>query len=123
MNSKNPVGPVIDPTAGRLQPWEHWHLDRIPNRPRPRQDDSRVDNSAEKREYEERLRAEVNKRIQMERAMQDEINRLRREMEDSKRRPRTPDKTKQNQSPTNLTNKQPVPDLFRKLFDSMNRSK
>jgi hypothetical protein len=25
-------GPIIDPTAGRLQPWEHWHQDIVPHR-------------------------------------------------------------------------------------------
>lgn len=31
MNTANALGPIIDPTVGRLQPWEHWHSDRIPN--------------------------------------------------------------------------------------------
>jgi hypothetical protein len=25
-------GPVIDPTAGRLLPWEHWHQEVVPRR-------------------------------------------------------------------------------------------
>ena len=25
-------GPIIDPTVGRLQPWQHYHQDRIPKR-------------------------------------------------------------------------------------------
>ena len=30
-------GPVIDPTVGRMQPWEHWHQDIIPyNRRNPK---------------------------------------------------------------------------------------
>lgn len=32
INSANRFGPVIDPTAGRLTTWEHWHQDIIPRR-------------------------------------------------------------------------------------------
>lgn len=32
LNSSSRVGPIIDPTVGRLQPWEHWHQDIIPRR-------------------------------------------------------------------------------------------
>jgi len=32
LNSTKRVGPVIDPTIGRLQPWEHWHQDVVPKR-------------------------------------------------------------------------------------------
>jgi hypothetical protein len=32
LNNVNRFGPVIDPTVGRLQPWEHWHQDVIPRR-------------------------------------------------------------------------------------------
>lgn len=32
LNNSNRVGPIIDPTIGRLQPWEHWHQDIIPRR-------------------------------------------------------------------------------------------
>ena len=32
LNSTSSFGPVIDPTAGRLAPWEHWHQDILPRR-------------------------------------------------------------------------------------------
>ena len=32
LNSSSRFGPVIDPTAGRMQPWEHWHQDIVPHR-------------------------------------------------------------------------------------------
>jgi hypothetical protein len=32
LNSSSKLGPAIDPTAGRLKPWEHWHQDIIPRR-------------------------------------------------------------------------------------------
>lgn len=32
LNTTTRVGPIIDPTAGRLQPWEHWHQDIVPRR-------------------------------------------------------------------------------------------
>ena len=32
LNISNRFGPVIDPTAGRLQNWEHWHQDIVPQR-------------------------------------------------------------------------------------------
>lgn len=30
LNSTPKFGPIIDPTIGRMQPWEHWHQDIIP---------------------------------------------------------------------------------------------
>jgi hypothetical protein len=32
LNTSSRLGPVIDPTIGRLQPWEHWHQDVVPRR-------------------------------------------------------------------------------------------
>jgi hypothetical protein len=32
LNSSSKFGPVIDPTAGRLKNWEHWHQDIVPHR-------------------------------------------------------------------------------------------
>ncbi|RNA36639.1 hypothetical protein BpHYR1_016077 [Brachionus plicatilis] len=119
LNSSSRVGPIIDPTVGRLQPWEHWHQDIIPRRT------TRIPNDAD-----EALKAEIARRIMAERAAKEEVERLRRELEELRKRPPKeiiryddqepvePPKPKEDRKyilSNNNTIQQPVADLLLKL--------
>ncbi|CAF0957674.1 unnamed protein product [Brachionus calyciflorus] len=122
LNSTSRVGPIIDPTVGRLQPWEHWHQDIIPRRTTK----IRIPN-----EGDENLKAEIARRIAAEKAARDEVERLRRELELLKNRtvinnkevepkptPIEDPKPKANVIPRTKSGKTPVLDLLAKLRQS-----
>ena len=68
---------------------------------------------------------EVNRRIQTERMLQDEINRLKRDLENAKQKQPAPTgKTvPTSKTPPVLTDKQPVLDLLKRLSDATHKSK
>jgi hypothetical protein len=83
LNSSPKFGPIIDPTIGRLQPWEHWHQDIIPfNR--------RIAAKERPPPEDERLKVEINRRIEAERAAQEQILKLKREVEILRSQPLPP---------------------------------
>lgn len=119
MNSSNKFGPVIDPTAGRLQKWEHWHQDIVPHRTLRNNGPNEAENG--------RIQAEIDKRLLAEKAAQQEIERLRRELERVRHQaPKTVVVT-QKRSPSPFLGKpisrQPVLDILNKLKLSVEKIK
>lgn len=118
LNSSSKFGPVIDPTAGRLQKWEHWHQDIVPHRT--------LRNNAPNEQESGRLQAEIDKRIAAEKNSQREIDRLRRELERVRNQGPKTIIVPQRRSPSPVEispiSRQPVLDVLNKIRQAASKS-